>query len=251
MKNPKKLIAIATMVALLVLAAVTCAMADEKIYTSPVFKLPKDKIQQWVETLPDEKETEEEAEETAEPAESEEPTAEPDESKEPADEPAEGETPAAEPAESVTPAAEPTEGVEPTTEPAEGEEPAAETTEGEEPASEPAEGEESAAEPAEEEPAAESAEGGEAEETAEPAEPELSVSIFSSQGDVVTEGEIIYLTSVLKGFDGLDVTYQWQVDRDDGKGWVDVEGATRDRHMFVASKETIKYSWRLLVRVNE
>ena len=77
------------------------------------------------------------------------------------------------------------------------------------------------------------------------------MSIFSSQGDVVTEGEIIYLTSVLKGFDGLDVTYQWQVDRDDGKGWVDVEGATRDRHMFVASKETIKYSWRLLVRVNE
>ena len=242
MKNPKKLIAIVTMVALLVLAAMTCAMADEKIYTSPVFKLPKEKILKWVESLPDENEPEEEPEETAEPAESEEPAAEPAESKEPAAEPAEDETHAAEPAEGEEPAAEPAEGEEPAAEPAEGEEPVTESAEGKDPAAETAEGEV---------PAAESADGSEAGETAEPAEPERSVSIFSSQGDVVTEGEIIYLTSVLKGFDGLEVTYQWQVDRDDGNGWVDVEGATRDRHMFVASKETIKYSWRLVVNVNE
>jgi len=228
MKNLKRMIAIVTMVALLLLAAMTCAMADEKIYTSPVFKLPKDKIQQWMETLPDENAPEEPAQETPAPAEGEEPPAQPAESEEPAVQPAEGEEPAAAPAE----------GVETTTAPAEGEEVAATPAEGEEPAAEPTEGE-AAAEP----------DGQEA--PAEPAEPERKVSIFSSQGDVVTEGEIIYLTSVLEGFDGLEVTFQWQVDRDDGNGWVDVEGATRDRHMFVASKETIRYSWRLVVNVNE
>ena len=79
--------------------------------------------------------------------------------------------------------------------------------------------------------------------------PERTVTIRSSQGDVVTEGEIIYLTSKLKGFDGLDIAYQWQVDRGDGAGWVDVEGANRSKHMFVADKETITYSWRLIVTV--
>ena len=79
--------------------------------------------------------------------------------------------------------------------------------------------------------------------------PERTVTIRSSQGDVVTEGEIIYLTSKLKGFDGLDIAYQWQVDRGDGAGWVDVEGANRSKHMFVADKETIQYSWRLIVTV--
>ena len=79
--------------------------------------------------------------------------------------------------------------------------------------------------------------------------PERTVTIRSSQGDVVTEGEIIYLTSKLKGFDGLDIAYQWQVDRGDGQGWVDVEGANRPKHMFVADRETIQYSWRLVVNI--
>ena len=189
MKNLMKLFAIVAVVTLLLAAAITCALADEKIYTSPAFKLPKDKIQQWVEDLPEEETPEEET-----LPEGDETSAEPAEDGEPAEQPAEGE-------------AVPEEG------------------------DVPAEGQEA--------------------EPDEPAEPERSVSIFSSQGSMVTEGEIIYLTSVLEGFDGLDVTYQWQVDRDDGNGWVDVEGANRDKHMFVASKETIRYSWRLIVNVDE
>ena len=227
MKNMKKLIAIVTMVTLLILAAMTCALADEKIYTSPAFKLPKDKIQQWVETIPDEETPEEGAEAEGEPAEGEEvPAAEgtvPEDGEKPeaSEQTEDGEKPeGTEQAE----AGEQAEGTEQTEggEQAEG----TEQTEGgsEEPAGEPAE---------------------------EPAEPERKVSIYSSQGDVVTEGEIIYLTSVLEGFDGLDISFQWEVDRDDGNGWVPVEGANRSKHMFVASKETIKYSWRLVVSVNE
>ena len=41
-----KLIAITAMTALLIFALATCALADEKIYTSPVFKLPQERLQQ-------------------------------------------------------------------------------------------------------------------------------------------------------------------------------------------------------------
>ena len=198
MKNQKKLIVIVTMIALLICAALmTCALADEKIYTSPTFKLPADEIMEWVETQP------------------------------------EGEAP---------------EGEAP-----EGEQPAEGTPE----EGEPEEGD-NLDEDRDDEPAGDTSEQGEApaEGTGEEDEivgvaktPERSVMIRSSQGDVVTEGEIIYLTSKLKGFDGLDIAYQWQVDRGDGAGWVDVEGANRSKHMFVADRETITYSWRLIVTI--
>lgn len=179
MKNLMKMIAITVMMTLLICAVISCAAADEKIYTSPSFKLPADKIASWAEGLPEEQ-----------------------------GEPEEGE--------------QPEEGFE---EPEEGTELPQDEDEGEG--------------------------GEEAQPGEEGKEPQRSVRIFSSQGSVVTEGEIIYLTSKLEGFDGLDVSFQWQVDRGDGAGWVDVEGATRAKHMFIASKETIKYSWRLVVNVDE
>ena len=208
MKNQKKLIVIVTMIALLICAALmTCALADEKIYTSPTFKLPADEIMEWVETQPEGEAPEGEAPEGEAP---------------------EGEAP-------------------------EGEQPAEGTPE----EGEPEEGDD-LDEDRDDEPAGDTSEQGEtpAEGTGEEDEivgvaktPERSVMIRSSQGDVVTEGEIIYLTSKLKGFDGLDIAYQWQVDRGDGAGWVDVEGANRSKHMFVADRETITYSWRLIVSV--
>ena len=77
------------------------------------------------------------------------------------------------------------------------------------------------------------------------------VLIKSSRGDTVIEGEIITLKSKLVGFDGVEVHYQWQVDRGDGAGWVDVEGATGPEHSFVARKDTILYSWRLTISTDE
>lgn len=214
MKNQKKLIVIVTMIALLIcVALMSCAMADEKIYTSPTFKLPSEKIMDWAETQPEgEAPAEGQPEQT--PAE---PEQVPD-WEDPDYDPRDGESDEA-PAEGTV-----------TETPAEGTvtETPAEGTEGETPA--------------------ETA-GDEGEIVGEAKTPERSVTIRSSQGDVVTEGEIIYLTSKLKGFDGLDIAYQWQVDRGDGAGWVDVEGANRPKHMFVADRETITYSWRLIVTV--
>ncbi len=81
--------------------------------------------------------------------------------------------------------------------------------------------------------------------------PERKVQIKSSRKDVVIEGEIITLYSRLIGFDGVEVHYQWQVDRGDGAGWEDVEGATGPEHSFVARKDTILYSWRLTITTDE
>ena len=220
MKNQKKLIVIATIIALLICAALmTCAMADERIYTSPTFKLPAEKIQEWTESQPEEEVPAEEQPAEVKPEEESIPEWE-DPDYDPREEESDPETPAA-----VT-------GDETPAEVSEGETPA-EGTEGETPAAE--------TEPKGEE--------GEVVGETETKAPERTVTIRSSQGDVVTEGEIIYLTSKLKGFDGLDIAYQWQVDRGDGAGWVDVEGANRSKHMFVADKETITYSWRLIVTV--
>ena len=248
MKNLKKLIVIVTLAALLICLIIT-ASADDRIYTSPAFRLPADRISDWADYQAEQAALEaEEAqpEEGAEPAEGEpvpegEPVAE-------VEVPADGEPVAEQPATEGEPAAEQpaTEG-----EPVE-EQPAAE---GEPTAEQPAaEGEPAAEQPvAEGEPVAEPAEGEPEAQAAEeaPAGPVRRVRIYSSQGEVVTEGEIIYLTSVLEGFDGVNVSFQWQVDRGDGAGWVDVEGANRPKHMFVANRETIQYSWRLIVEVIE
>ena len=205
MKNQKKLIVIATIIALLICAALmSCAMADERIYTSPTFKLPAEKIREWTESQPEEEVPAEEK-------------------------PAEGTPEEGEPEDEWL-----------------DDDPRGDEEDGEPTAETPAEGTEGETPAAGTEPQGEEGEVvGETETKA----PERTVTIRSSQGDVVTEGEIIYLTSKLKGFDGLDIAYQWQVDRGDGAGWVDVEGANRSKHMFVADKETITYSWRLIVTV--
>ena len=81
--------------------------------------------------------------------------------------------------------------------------------------------------------------------------PERKVQIKSSRPDVVIEGEIITLYSRLTGFDDVEVHYQWQVDRGEGAGWEDVEGANGPEHSFVARKDTILYSWRLTIITDE
>ena len=81
--------------------------------------------------------------------------------------------------------------------------------------------------------------------------PERKVQIKSSRPDVVIEGEIITLYSRLTGFDDVEVHYQWQVDRGEGAGWEDVEGANGPEHSFVARKDTILYSWRLTITTDE
>lgn len=78
---------------------------------------------------------------------------------------------------------------------------------------------------------------------------ERSVNIYSDMGDTVREGDIITMTGELMGFDGKDISMQWQFDN--GYQWTDVPGANKLTHAFVATQETINYSWRLSVSVNE
>lgn len=75
------------------------------------------------------------------------------------------------------------------------------------------------------------------------------VTVFSSRGEETYEGQAIELQSVLEGFDGLEVTYQWQVDRGNGAGWEDVPRATHATYRFIANEETILYDWRVIVSI--
>ena len=163
MKKTTKLIAMLTVIALLATMA-AAALADDKLYTSQIFSIPKERVEEDLSQI-----------EMPEPHQEDEP-----------DEP------------------EPEEVFE--------DEPEEKTTEG---------------------------------------KTQRKVLIKSSRGDTVIEGEIITLKSKLVGFDGVEVHYQWQVDRGDGEGWVDVEGATGPEHSFVARKDTILYSWRLTISTDE
>ena len=232
MMKSKKLIAILTVVALLASLAAT-ALADDKIYTSPTFKIPKDRIV-ISETI-----TPEIIDETAGD------DAGLTEDGEPLDGPVDeaGELPEG---------GEPLDGpVDETGELPEGGEaldgPVDET--GELP-----EGGEALDGPADE--------TGELPEDGEPADGtedaageevrvERQVKIYSTRKAKVYETEIIEMTSELIGFGDEEVTYQWQVDRGDGLGWVDVEDATRWKYTFIVDRETALYNWRLIVTVVE
>lgn len=78
---------------------------------------------------------------------------------------------------------------------------------------------------------------------------ERSVNIYSDMGDIVREGDVITLTGELIGFHNEGVALQWQYD--DGFFWVDVAGANSLTHSFIATAETVNYSWRLSVVVDE
>ena len=188
MKKTTKLIVILTVIAALT-ALVSLAVADDKIYTSPIFTLPKNRIV-----------------ESEEPAVTEEPGAKPEVTEEPG----------AEPEQTAEPGAEPEATEEPGTEPEQTAEPGA--------------------------------------EPAAPVPVERKVMIYTSRKEVVTEGDIIELTGALIGFDDVPdeaIHFQWEVDRNDGAGWVTVEGATKWYYKFIANKETILYNWRLTVTVDE
>ena len=245
MKKTLKLIAILTIMAVLI-GLVSLAVADDKIYTSPTFKLPKSRIVEPEEKPEDTEEPGTEPEQTAEPGTepegTEEPGTEPEQTVEPGTETDGTEEPGTEPEGTEEPGTEPEQTVEPGTEPEGTEEPGTEPEGTEEPGTEPEGTEEPGTEP----------EG--TDEPEAPAEVERKVMIYSTRKDVVTEGDIIELTGALIGFDDVPdeaISFQWEVDRNDGEGWVAVEGATKWYYKFIANKETIMYNWRLTVTVNE
>ena len=202
MKKSTKMIAMLTVMALLI-GLLAAAIADDKIFTSSVFKIPKNRIdsemlEQALELQEEQAEDEPEEEDEEDPDEDEPEEDELDEDELEEDKPKEKKKSSKKKSKSEE----------------------AETEQSEE---------------------AEDADG----------PVERKVKIHSSRKDIVIKNEIITLTSELIGFEGVTVHYQWQVDRGDGEGWVDVEGATGPTHDFIARPDTILYNWRLSVTVDE
>lgn len=90
----------------------------------------------------------------------------------------------------------------------------------------------------------------EPEKTGEPTEGEeeevpKKVTIFTSRKVVMEEGETVYLTSKLEGFEGLELKYVWKVNK--GEGFEVVEDANEATYSFEASAETLSWGWKLTV----
>ena len=75
---------------------------------------------------------------------------------------------------------------------------------------------------------------------------EKTVTVFTSLRTVMEEGEPVYLTSKLEGFeDCAEIRYVWKVDK--GNGFEVVEGANGDTLTYTASVESLNWSWHLTV----
>jgi hypothetical protein len=75
------------------------------------------------------------------------------------------------------------------------------------------------------------------------------VIIHSEAGEVLRRGELITFTCELIGFDGLEVSYQWECDM--GEGFQPVPGATEAAYSFVADADTLGAEWRVIVSILE
>lgn len=84
----------------------------------------------------------------------------------------------------------------------------------------------------------------------QPAEPVMKVLVFSSRRAVMHYGETVFLTCLLEGFDGYELSFQWECDIHDGNGFRPVPGATGDMYSFSATAESLSWDWRLTVTYN-
>ncbi len=75
--------------------------------------------------------------------------------------------------------------------------------------------------------------------------PQRSVKITSNLGASVNENDTITLRGELIGFDGCEVTLQWQFNN--GAGWTNLEGANDVTCSFPANSDTLNCDWRLAV----
>ena len=84
------------------------------------------------------------------------------------------------------------------------------------------------------------------EETEENNKAEMKVTIFSSRREIMEEGEPVYLTSKLEGFEDCEeILYIWKVDK--GYGFEAIEGANEETYTFTASEESLTWDWHLTV----
>ena len=75
---------------------------------------------------------------------------------------------------------------------------------------------------------------------------ERKVTIFTSRRTVMNEGEPVYLTSKLEGFeDCAEIRYIWKVDK--GNGFEEVPGANEPTYTFTATEESLGWAWHLTV----
>lgn len=90
-------------------------------------------------------------------------------------------------------------------------------------------------------------------ETAAPAESAAPVANRNVSIEMIVPkglqyGDTVTLVATLSGYEGLNVSLQWQYSYD-GENWFDAEGANALRYSFAVSQEMAGTGWRLAVTV--
>lgn len=86
----------------------------------------------------------------------------------------------------------------------------------------------------------------ELDEEGNPVPKEKKVTIFSSKWTHVRIGECLMLSSQIEGFEDCEeLFYQWMVDK--GEGFTEIEGANDPTYYFIADKESVQWSWKLMI----
>jgi len=90
-------------------------------------------------------------------------------------------------------------------------------------------------------------EGEEGAEGAPEADPNRSVTLAASigPGENAAYGDILTLTGVLTGYEGVAYTLQWQYDA--GGGWADLQGETGLSYSFALNEQNVHWGYRLVV----
>ncbi len=78
---------------------------------------------------------------------------------------------------------------------------------------------------------------------------ERQVRVASDMGKSADGRQSVTLRGELSGFEGMRYSTQWQMN--DGGGWINIAGATDSVFTFQASGESVNYSYRLAVFVQE
>ena len=69
------------------------------------------------------------------------------------------------------------------------------------------------------------------------------VEIWTDRKPFVKDGDAINLFSKLTGFDGVEVKYQWQVNK--GNAWENIQDANEATYRMTITEENAGWLWRL------
>ena len=80
--------------------------------------------------------------------------------------------------------------------------------------------------------------------------PNRTIDIYATyEGELLNVGDRITMYAVLRGYEGLSFTYQWQENR--GGDWADIAGQTGSTYVFTLTEDNMDWQWRMKIVIHD